>query len=204
MESLGDLLHHIMEHIETLNLNENILLKTSNILKNCFDIKDKHKEFVSKEFNIKITLSECITKSDCIISINKIERNYKPIINNHEVVGYSYKNHVEFSINNGKIRKELIEDSEDFTTIFVGKLCRIYEPKKINVKYSDDVDISYNVKDVIDFMVEERDRRIDTDLKNDDDTTALEDIFFNSWDFYRKVFEYIFYAVFVNKMELDL
>ena len=192
----SEVLQEILEHIGDLNLQENVYLNSVNILKKCFEENEKIKKLkpsIVKDCNIKIKLQNCLDSKECLILINKIEKAYN--------LDYGFYFNIHYTINSGinKILKLSHLEGFDF---FSEKFCKIYKPKVIRFEYTDDVKITYKLDETLKQILDEhiysnkyKNFEYDED-EEEDSKTCL-----NHNDFYKQVFQWIYYATCVNGLE---
>jgi len=197
MTDISEVLKTLLEHTESLDLQENIYLNTVNLLKKCFDENEKQKKInppVVKDFNIRIILQNCIDSKECLIKINKIEKIYT------NDIGCHYYN-IHCSINNGQLKLLKISHAEGFE-MFSDKFCRIYKPKVIRFEYTDDIKMTYRLDETLKHILDEHvysDKYKNFEYNTEDEERS--EVCFNHYDFYREVFQWIFYSVCVNGLE---
>ncbi len=197
MTDISEVLKTLLEHTESLDLQENIYLNTVNLLKKCFDENEKLKKIkppVIKECDIKIRLQNCLDSKECLIKIHKIERIYT------NDVGCHYYN-IHYSINNGQTKIHKITHIEGFE-IFSEKFCRIYKPKVIRFEYTDDIKMTYRLEETLRHIVDEHNygnkyKTFEYDSEDEEDSRMC----FNHYNFYREVFQWIYFSVCVNGLD---
>jgi len=196
MDDISDVLKSLLEHTESLEIKENIYLNTVNLLKKCFEENEKQKKIkppVIKECDIKIKLQNCIDSKECLIKIIKIERIYTTEIGSH------YYN-IHYNINNDDFKILKINHAEGFS-FFAEKYCRIYKPKVIRFEYTDNVKITYRLEETLKHIVEEhifsnKYKTFEYDSEDEEDSRLC----FNHYDYYREVFQWIYFSICANGM----
>ena len=197
MSDVSEVLKSLLEHTESLELKENIYLNTVNLLKKCFEENEKLSKIkppVVRECDIKIKLQNCLDVKECLIKIHKIERIYT------NDIGCHYYN-IYYSVNNGQNKIHKINHIEGFE-MFSEKFCRIYKPKVIRFEYTDDIKITYKVEETLKYIVDEHNfgnkyKTFDYDSEEEEDSRLC----FNHYNFYREVFQWIYYSVCVNGLD---
>jgi hypothetical protein len=197
MSDVSEVLKALLEHTESLELKENVYLNAVNLLKKCFEENEKQKKIkppIVKDFNIRIRLQNCLDTKECLIRIHKIEKIYT------NDIGCHYYN-IHYSINNSQIKILKINHIEGFE-FFSEKFCRIYKPKVIRFEYTDDVKITYRLEETLKHIVDEHKfgnmyKTFEYEDEEDEDTKLC----FNHYDFYREVFQWIYFSVCVNGLE---
>jgi hypothetical protein len=197
MEDISDVLKILLEHTESLELKENVYLNTVNLLKKCFEENEKQKKIkppIIKECDINIKLQNCLDTKECLLKIHKIVRIYT------NDIGCHYYN-IHYSINNGQHKLLKINHAEGLE-FFSEKLCRIYKPRVIRFEYTDDIKITYRVEETLKHIVDthiygDRYKTFEYDSNDEDDSKLC----FTFYDFYREVFQWIFYSVCVNGLD---
>jgi hypothetical protein len=192
----SEVLQEILEHIGNLNLQENVYLNSVNILKKCFEENEKIKKLkpsIVKDCNIKIKLQNCLDSKECLILINKIEKVYN--------IDYGHYYNIHYTINNSVVKILKISHLEGFD-FFSEKFCRIYKPKVIRFEYTNEVKITYKLEETLKQIVDEHkfnDKYKTFEYDEDDEEESR--FCFNHYNFYKEVFQWIYFSTCVNGLE---
>jgi hypothetical protein len=196
-DDISDVLKSLLEHTESLDLKENVYLNTVNLLKKCFEENEKQKKIkppVVKECNIKIKLQNCLDSKECLIQLTKLERVYT------SENGCHYYN-INYSINNCETKILKINHIEGFE-MFSEKFCRIYKPKVIRFEYTDNIKMTYRLDETLKHILDEHvysEKYKNFEYNAEDEERS--EICFNHYDFYREVFQWIYYSICVNGLD---
>lgn len=129
-QSLQDVLHNVLDYVNTLQLKEGLLISTSNRLKSAFDASPSAPKIVEHAINATLLFGDIRIHVSKMVNI-KTKSKYNPDSFDDNVS-------IHFSVNNGSgERQKVLPQRYGGWFKFIRQLVRLYNPMKMTLIDSD-------------------------------------------------------------------